>query len=123
MPTNKNAETRHKILDQLLANRYYHYSTEDLRQRVNEELAEMGIRPVSRRTIEYDLNYLEEGPFHADIEHYQIDEVSRNNPNKTVKKNCHRYYDRSFTIFQRIVPLRFEDRYVRFSDWHDEEDF
>ncbi|MCR4829265.1 MAG: replicative DNA helicase [Bacteroidales bacterium] len=22
-----------------------------------------------------------------------------------------------------IVPLRFEDRYVRFSDWHDEEDF
>ena len=28
---NKNAETRYKILDQLLANRYHNYTTEDLR--------------------------------------------------------------------------------------------
>jgi predicted DNA-binding transcriptional regulator YafY len=101
MPANKNAETRYKILDRLLANRYCHYSTEDLRQRVNEELIEMDIKPVGKRTIEYDLNYIEHGPFQADIEHYQIDEVSQNNPNKTVKKNCHRYRDRSFTIFQQ----------------------
>ena len=101
MPANKNAETRYKILDRLLANRYCHYSTEDLRQQVNEELNEMEIKPVSKRTIEYDLNYIEHGPFQADIEHYQIDEVSQNNPNKTVKKTCHRYRDRSFTIFQQ----------------------
>ena len=91
MPANKNAETRYKILDRLLANRYSHYSTEDLRQRVNEELVEMDLKPVGKRTIEYDLNYIEHGPFQADIEHYQIDEVSQNNPNKTVKKSCHRY--------------------------------
>lgn len=101
MPANKNAETRYKILDRLLANRYHHYSTEDLRQLVNEKLEELNIAPVSRRTIEYDLNYLENGPFQADIEHYQIDEVSRNNPDKTVKKNCHRYADRSFSIYQQ----------------------
>lgn len=101
MPANKNAETRYQILDQLLANRYHHYSTEDLRQRVNEELDEIGQPPVSIRTIQLDLNYLENGPFAADIEHYQIDEVSQKDPNKTVKKNCHRYRDRSFSIFQQ----------------------
>ncbi|MCR4829278.1 MAG: WYL domain-containing protein [Bacteroidales bacterium] len=101
MPTNKNAETRYKILDQLLANRYHHYSTGDLLELVNEELVEMSMKPIKRRSIEYDLNYLEHGPFKADIEHYQIDEVSRNNPDKTVKKNCHRYRDRSFSIYQQ----------------------
>ena len=40
MPANKNAETRYKILDQLLANRYHHYSTLDLLELVNEELAD-----------------------------------------------------------------------------------
>lgn len=101
MPANKNAETRYKILDQLLANHYHHYSTEDLREKVNEELEEMGLKPVSLRTIVYDLNYLEHGPFAADIEHYTIDDVSKVNPNKTVKKNCHRYRDRSFSIYQQ----------------------
>lgn len=101
MPANKNAETRYKILDRLLANRYHHYSTEDLRQLVNDELHERSLATVSKRTIEYDLNYLENGPFKADIEHYQIDEVSQKNPNKTVKKSCHRYRDRSFSIYQQ----------------------
>lgn len=104
MPANKNAETRYKILDQLLANRYHNYSTEDLRQKVNEELKEMygkDFKPVSIRTIQYDLKYMEEGPFQAEIEHFQIDDVSRNNPNKTIKKTCHRYADRSFSIFQQ----------------------
>ena len=101
MPANKNAETRYKILDQLLANRYHHYSTGDLLELDNEELVEMSLKPIKRRSIEYDLNYLENGPFKADIEHYQIDEVSRNNPDKTVKKNCHRYRDRSFSIYQQ----------------------
>lgn len=99
MPANKNAVTRYYILDKLLANRYHHYSTEDLRQLVNEELDQ---EPVSRRTIELDLHYLEyEGPFLAEIEHYQIDVPSQNNPNKTVKKSCHRYVDPSFSIFKK----------------------
>lgn len=38
MPANKNAETRYKILDRLLANRYHHYSTEYLLKHVNDEL-------------------------------------------------------------------------------------
>lgn len=102
MPANKNAVTRYYILDKLLANRYHHYSVEDLRQHVNEDLEELGQEPVSRRTIELDLHYLEyEGPFLAEIEHYQIDAPSQTNPNKTVKKSCHRYADPSFTIFKK----------------------
>ena len=99
MPANKNAVTRYYILDKLLANRYHHYSTEDLVRLVNEELAEMGQEPVSRRTIELDLNYIEnEGPFLAEIEHYQVDDVSQRTL-KTIKKSCHRYADPSFSIF------------------------
>jgi len=102
MPANKNAVTRYYILDKLLANRYHHYSVEDLRQHVNEELKELSQDAVSRRTIELDLHYLEyEGPFLAEIEHYQIDIPSQTNPNKTVKKSCHRYADPSFTIFKK----------------------
>jgi len=102
MPANKNAVTRYYILDKLLSNRYHHYSTEDLRQLVNEELEELDQEPVSRRTIELDLHYLEyEGPFLAEIEHFQIDVPSQNNPNKTVKKSCHRYADPSFSIFKK----------------------
>ena len=101
MPANKNAVTRYYILDKLLANRYHHYSTEDLRKLVNDELEELGQEPVSRRTIELDLHYLEyEGPFLAEIEHYQIDDVSPRT-NKTIKKSCHRYADPSFSIFKK----------------------
>ena len=99
MPANKNAVTRYYILDKLLANRYHNYSTEDLVRLVNEELAEMNQKPVSRRTIELDLNYIEnEGPFLAEIKHYQIDDVSPRTL-KTIKKSCHRYADPSFSIF------------------------
>ena len=102
MPANKNAVTRYYILDRLLANRYHHYSTEDLRQRVNEELEELGQEPVSLRTIQLDLRYLEyEGPFVAEIEHYQIDAPSQTNPYKTIKKSCLRYADPSFSIFKK----------------------
>ena len=99
MPANKNAVTRYYILDKLLANRYHHYSTEDLVRLVNAELAEMNQEPVSRRTIELDLNYIEnEGPFLAEIKHYQVDDVSQRTL-KTIKKSCHRYADPSFSIF------------------------
>ena len=47
MPANKNAVTRYYILDKLLANRYHHYSVEDLRQHVNEELKELSQDAVS----------------------------------------------------------------------------
>ena len=105
MPANKNAETRYKILDKLLARRYANYTMEDLRRLVNEELldilGEEKFKPVSIRSIQYDLNYIQGEPFMADIEKYPFNDVSQNNPNKTVKKTCYRYRDRSFSIYQQ----------------------
>ncbi|MBO4654710.1 MAG: WYL domain-containing protein [Bacteroidales bacterium] len=111
MPANKNAVTRYYIIDKLLANRYRNYSVADIRKLVNEELGEMGLDPVSIRTIQYDINYIENGgPFLADIEHYQIDVVSQKNPNLTVKKECLRYEDPSFSIFKK--PLTEDEKYL-----------
>ena len=105
MPANKNAETRYKILDKLLARRYANYTMEDLRRLVNEELLEIkgekDFKPVSIRSIQYDLSYIQGEPFMADIEKYPFDDVSQNNPDKTVKKTCYRYRDRSFSIYQQ----------------------
>jgi predicted DNA-binding transcriptional regulator YafY len=109
MPANKNAVTRYYILDKLLANRYHHYSTEDLCRLVNEELEERA-QHVSRRTIELDLRYLEyESPFMAEIEHYQIDDVSQRTL-KTIKKCCHRYADPNFSIFKK--EMKEDEKYL-----------
>lgn len=101
MPANKNAETRYKILDKLLARRYANYTSEDLRRLVNEELEELDQPTISIRTIQGDLKYLQGEPFLADIEIYQHSDVSQTNPNKTVLKTCYRYRDRSFSIYQQ----------------------
>lgn len=110
MPANKNAETRYQILDRLLANRYCNYSTKELLERINEELDELGIEPICLRSIQGDISYLENGPFQADIEHYQIDVPSQKNPRRTVKKNCLRYRDRSFSIYQQ--KLTDDEKYL-----------
>ena len=61
MPTNKNAMTRYKILDDLLSSRYHNYSLDDLTEEVNKCLSELypDSDGVGRRTIEKDIFYLE----------------------------------------------------------------
>lgn len=110
MPANKNAVTRYYILDKLLSNRYRNYSVADLCELVNEELKERKLK-ASIRTIQYDINYIENsGPFLAEIERYQVDAVSKNNPNLTVKKDCLRYADPSFSIFKK--ELKDDEKYL-----------
>lgn len=100
MPSNKNAVTRYFFIDQLLANHYHDYSIADIHRIVNEHLEEQSIAPVTKRTIEMDINYLEnEGPFLAEIERYYVD--VQNAHFKTVKKSCLRYADRTFSIFKK----------------------
>ena len=57
MPTNKNAMTRYKILDDLLSNRYHNYSLDELMEEVNYRLPEMypDTNGVGSRTIEKDI--------------------------------------------------------------------
>lgn len=103
MPTNKNAMTRYKILDDLLSNRYHNYSLDDLTEEVNRRLSELypDTNGVVRRTIEKDLYYIEcEGPFMAEIERYT---TASYNPkkNRTYSKQCLRYADPSYSIFKK----------------------
>lgn len=109
MPSNKNALTRIKLLDSLLQNRYHNYNLDDLTNKVNEGLFELGIEPVTRRCIEKDIEYIEgkESPFEAEIERYTIPVSTQSG---TTNKHCLRYEDKSFSIFKQ--QLSDEEKYL-----------
>jgi len=90
MPTNKNAVLRYKVLDELLSDRNHYYSRQDLMEKVNAALDRMGLRPISKRSIELDLHDLEMGPFYASYEEGRIND-----------KRYIRYDDPSFSIFSK----------------------
>ncbi len=90
MPTNKNALTRYKYLDEMLSDRHHFYDIHDLTDKCNEKLIEAGFPEVSQRCIEKDINYLEYAPFYAEIERYRVH-----------GRRCIRYENPSFTIFRK----------------------
>ena len=67
MPQTKNALIRLKYLDRLLSDRHHYYTMSDLVEKVNSRLKDDGFKPVLRRTIEYDIQDLQDAPFSADI--------------------------------------------------------
>lgn len=90
MPSNKNAVTRYKILDELLSDRHHYYDIHDLTEICNDKLYEEGFPEVSQRCIEKDINYLEYAPFSADIQRFRVN-----------GKRCLRYENPSFSIFTK----------------------
>ena len=68
MPANKNAVIRYKFLDDLLSDRLHYYSMEELTEKVNERLEDLGYSPVVSRTLEKDLVFLQERPFCIPLE-------------------------------------------------------
>ena len=90
MPTNKNALTRYKYLDEMLSDRHHFYDIHSLTDKCNKKLIEAGFSGVSQRCIEKDINYLEYAPFYAEIERYRV-----------YGRRCIRYGDPSFTIFRK----------------------
>lgn len=107
MPTNKNAMTRYKILDELLSSRYHNYSLDDLTEEVSKRLSDMypDTDGVGRRTIEKDINYLEyEGPFMVEIERYSVASYNHDT-NKTYSKRCLRYANPAFSIFKKKCQM------------------
>ncbi len=103
MPTNKNAMTRYKILDELLSSRYHNYSLDDLTEEVCNRLSELypDTDGVGRRQIQKDIYYLEyEGPFLADIERYDVGGYDPKRQ-KSVVKHCLRYSNPGYSIFKK----------------------
>ena len=90
MPTNKNALTRYKFLDEMLSDRHHFFDIHDLTERVNDKLVTAGLPVVTRRCIEKDIKYLEYDPFFAEIERFRVS-----------GRNCIRYADPSFSIFKK----------------------
>jgi len=102
MPTNKNALTRYKILDELLSDRYHCYTLDSLTEIVGQRLEEMGQSSVTRRQIEKDLLYIETD-LEGDIERYTAngDACFNKKLMKTVYRKGVRYSDPSFSIFKK----------------------
>ncbi len=90
MPTNKNALTRYKFLDEMLSDRRHYYDIHDLTEKCNDKLFHAGLREVTQRCIEKDLNQMGYAPFYAEIERF----VSKG-------RHCIRYADPSFSIFKK----------------------
>ena len=90
MPTNKNALTRYKYLDEMLSDRHHFYDIHDLTEKCNEKLITAGLPEVTQRCIEKDINYLEYDPFFAEIERFRVE-----------GRRCVRYADPSFSIFKK----------------------
>lgn len=90
MPTNKNALTRYKYLDEMLSDRHHFYDIHDLTEKCNEKLITAGLPEVTQRCIEKDINYLEYDPFFAEIERFRAG-----------GRRCVRYADPSFSIFKK----------------------
>ena len=88
MPANKNAVIRYKFLDDLLSDRFHYYSMEELTEKVNERLENLGYTPVVSRTLEKDIVFLQERPFCVPLER-----------NRKGGKSYIRYANRSFSIF------------------------
>ena len=88
MPANKNAVIRYKFLDDLLSDRFHYYSMEELTEKVNDHLEDLGYVPVVSRTLEKDLVFLQERPFCVPLERGRIG-----------GKSYIRYANRSYSIF------------------------
>ena len=56
MPTNKNALTRYKYLDEMLSDRHHFYDIHDLTKKCNEKLIDAGFPEVSQRCVEKDVD-------------------------------------------------------------------
>lgn len=60
MPATKNSLIRYKILDELLSDRTMRYNLDTLLDALNRRLLDQGCLGVSKRTLQYDLQYIEQ---------------------------------------------------------------
>ncbi len=99
MPSNKNALTRYKFLDELLSDRHHYYDINNLTDYCNDKLAEADQPTVTRRCIEKDLQYIQGDPFFAELERFRVD-----------GRHCVRYLNPTFSIFRK--ELSTEERHL-----------
>lgn len=58
MPDNRKALMRYKVLDKCFSDKYHKYFIEELVEKVNEVLEDVGTRPVSKRQVYADIDFM-----------------------------------------------------------------
>lgn len=58
MPDNRKALLRYKVLDKCFSDKYHKYFIEDLVEKVNEALEDMGLLPVSKKQVYDDIKFM-----------------------------------------------------------------
>lgn len=58
MPDNRKALIRYKILDKCFGERFHKYFIEDLMNKVNGQLEDAGLKPVSKKQIYDDIKFM-----------------------------------------------------------------
>lgn len=96
MPIDRNKILRYKILNGCFQDMSRQYRIGDLLEYVNRELERYDLKPVSRRTIQLDLQTLQAEPYNV-----EFDPVLR-------MSNCYRYADTSFSL--ELLQLTPKDR-------------
>ena len=92
MPDNRKAIIRYKILDKCFNDRYHKYFIEDLMNKVNEQLEDAGLKPVSKKQIYDDIRFMKSvDGWEAPIESYQDG------------KRKYLRYDRDFSIMETPI--------------------
>lgn len=97
MPANKNAVLRYKYLDELLSDSHHYYTMLELKDKVNDRLSLNGNDKISVRTIQNDINVIQNEIFDAPIEAFYT----------YGKKLCYRYSQPGYSIFHK--PLSDEE--------------
>ena len=96
MPIDRNKILRYKILNGCFQDMSRQYRIGDLLEYVNRGLERYDLKPVSRRTIQLDLQTLQAEPYNV-----EFDPVLR-------ESNCYRYADTSFSL--ELLQLTPKDR-------------
>lgn len=72
MPDNRKALIRYKILDKCFSDKYHKYFIENLMNKVNEQLEDAGLKPVSKKQIYDDIKFMKSHDgWDAPVESYQ----------------------------------------------------
>lgn len=99
----KNLFTRIKLLDELLSDQYHDYSMDDIVDKMNDRLEDMGCKSVTRRCVEKDIKYLvEKSPFGVFIKNFTV-YAHDTERDRACIKYCLKYEDPGFSIFQKKI--------------------
>lgn len=98
MATNKHAQIRYTILDRCFSNFNRLYNYDDLLEKINHELYELGTEGVKLRQLQYDIDHMKSDAGWA---------IALDDSLKKGRKKAFRYQDKSFSIANH--PLNVND--------------